>query len=281
MTGGPMPYVLDIGPYLSVLEDRLADPVKRVAFLKKLRGPDLLSSFIGIDSTNLDGDGHDYPYRVGVLNSKWFGMKPAPAGTPGGWIKQPNKFPTGFWKGYQGDPESILREGLERAIEISLGIDYRADPIVPTRDLPIDVNWVCQGPFFQSWVTWQRSPKSASGRVSLVITTPAARRPRGRGEDHAAGHEGRLRLPSAEQRLDRRSRCGLDRARGLHQEDDVLHDRFEPRRHSQASHRMARQAADRHLRCASRMGRRRDAGRTSVPAAEPAARTVRSCYAHW
>lgn len=174
MTGGPMPYVLDIGPYLSVLEDRLADPVKRVAFLKKLRGPDLLSSFIGIDSTNLDGDGHDYPYRVGVLNSKWFGMKPAPAGTPGGWIKQPNKFPTGFWKGYQGDPESILREGLERAIEISLGIDYRADPIVPTRDLPIDVNWVCQGPFFQSWVTWQRSPKSASGRVSLVITTPAA-----------------------------------------------------------------------------------------------------------
>jgi hypothetical protein len=90
------------------------------------------------------------------------------------WVKQPDKFPTGFWKGYQGDPEKILREGLERAIETSLGIDYGADPIVPTRNLPIDIEWVCQGPFFQCWVTWQRSPKAASGRVSLMISTPAA-----------------------------------------------------------------------------------------------------------
>jgi hypothetical protein len=171
MGGGPMPYVLDIGPYLSVLEDRLADSVSRVAFLRKLRGPELLSSFVGLDSANLAGDGHDFDYRVKILNSKWFGMVPQGRN---GWVKQPHVFPTGFWKGYQGDPESILREGLERAIEVSLGVDYGADPIIPTHNLPIDINWVCQGPFFQCWVTWQKSPRSPSGRVSLMITTPAA-----------------------------------------------------------------------------------------------------------
>jgi hypothetical protein len=194
-----MPYVMDVGPYFSVLEDRLSTPDKRAAILTLLRGGALVSDIAGLDSTSLDRDGHgpDPQYRVKVLNECWFGMTQNSAG---GWDTQPDAFPTGFWNGYQGDPHKILRAGLIRAIEVSLGIDHNAPVPVPTqdanagigkriadwlkqltgdttantRDCPIEISWICQGPFFQCWVTWVNDP-SGAGHVSLTITTPAAK----------------------------------------------------------------------------------------------------------
>src|SRR5512140_627736 len=113
MSGGPMPYVMDKGPYLSVLEDKLVDPSKRAQFLASLRGPTPLSSLVGLNSTSLDDDGKLPDERVAVLNQLWFGMQ-LEGGT---WVKHPDDFPTGFWQGYQGDPEAILRAALIRAIE--------------------------------------------------------------------------------------------------------------------------------------------------------------------
>jgi hypothetical protein len=166
-----MPYVMDKGPYLSVLEDKLVDPSKRAQFLASLKGPTLLSSLVGLNSTSLDGDGNRPDQRVAVLNQKWFGMQLE----GGNWVKHLNDFPTGFWQGYQGDPEAILRAALIRAIEVSLGVDHGANPIARTRNWPIEISWVCQGPFFQCWVGWQESPVTAGGgHVTLTITSPAA-----------------------------------------------------------------------------------------------------------
>jgi hypothetical protein len=200
MTGGPMPYVLDVGPYFSVLEDRLSTPDRRAAILTLLRNGALVSDIAGLESTSLDGDGHgaDPGYRVKVLNECWFGMKQNAAG---GWDPQPNVFPTGFWNGYQGDTHAIFRAGLIRAIEVSLGIEHGAPWPGPnqngpyendiagigkrisnwvknvtgvSRDCPIELSWICQGPFFQCWVTWMKKP-DGSGHVSLMFTTPAAK----------------------------------------------------------------------------------------------------------
>jgi hypothetical protein len=170
MTGGPMPYVLDTGPYFLVLEDRLNDPAKRGSILKDLRNDKIaLSTISGLDSTTLAEDRKTPDQRVAILNRLWFGMELV----AGAWVKQPNKFPTGFWNGFQGDTEAILRAGLIRAIEVSLGINHGVDPNLGTRQWPIEVTWVCQGPFFQCWVTWMKS-SSGDGHVSLTIATPAA-----------------------------------------------------------------------------------------------------------
>jgi len=194
MNGGPMPYVMDIGPYFSVLENRLNTPAKRADILSKLRNGLLVSDIAGLDSQNLSADGKTPQQRVEILNQCWFGMTQSAAG---GWVPQPNAFPTGFWNGYQGQPHEILRAALIGAIEVSLGINPGAlwiDPNqpVPTdgklkragkrlrklfrpgRDWPIELSWVCQGPFFQCWVTWMKGPGSG-GHVSLTITTPAAK----------------------------------------------------------------------------------------------------------
>jgi hypothetical protein len=35
---------------------------------------------------------------------------------------------------------------------------------------PIDIYWICQGPFFQCWIDWRKW--NTTGHVVLVITTP-------------------------------------------------------------------------------------------------------------
>ena len=109
------------------------------------------------------------------MNKDWFGMEPA--ATKKKWRKR-DKFPTGFWSDYKGDPEAILREAATRAIEVSLGIPH-AEPLPELccleRQWPIDVYWLCQGPWFQCWVLWRESDTIANeGHVTLLIMTPAA-----------------------------------------------------------------------------------------------------------
>ena len=79
--------------------------------------------------------------------------------------------PTGFWTGYQGHPEKILRAAMIGAIEVSLGLPPGGDPVNATREWPIDFYWVCQGPWFQAWVLWREAGNN--GHVTVTITTPA------------------------------------------------------------------------------------------------------------
>ena len=177
---GAMPYLLDKGPYFEVIEDLLSDMGKRVALLGQLRAGVALSDLVGFDTSNLNGDGHDKGWRVDHLNRDWFGMTDNGAGA--GWHKQPGVFPTGFWAGYQGDPEAILREATKRAIEVSLGVRHglQGEPEPAASEIqrawPIDMYWICQGPWFQCWVLWrQRDNTQTAGGVTLLITTPAGR----------------------------------------------------------------------------------------------------------
>ena len=190
---GYMPYVMEKGPYFAVIEDRLSDPVQRDLLLTALYNGVALSSICGFDSTSLDlppaktkpkGMDHDGQMkdRVEHLDRDWFGMVQDPSGAWRPHVPVRDE-QTGFWTDYQGDTEAILRAAMIRAIEVSLDL-APAGPQGPaasvgTRFWPIDFYWICQGPWFQSWVVW-REIESASaggasvGHVTVVLTTPAA-----------------------------------------------------------------------------------------------------------
>ena len=115
--------------------------------------------------------------RVDHLNRDWFGMAPD---RNGAWVKRPALFPTGFWTGYQGDPEAILRtaihpcaRGVTRPAAGVAG-DAIPDATSVARHWPVDVYWICQGPWFQCWVLWRQADTGADGHVTLLIATPAA-----------------------------------------------------------------------------------------------------------
>src|SRR6478672_10142047 len=164
---GPMPYLLDKSAYFEIVDSLLSDPAERISILQQLRNNAPLSDLAGFDSTNLgtppdptvnyagSGDKRTPAQRVEHLNEDWFGMSNA----TGQWQKT-GTFPTGFWGDYQGDPEAIMRVAMIRAIEVSLGIPPGGDPpdlCCLERRWPIDVYWLCQGPWFQCWVLWRQS----------------------------------------------------------------------------------------------------------------------------
>ena len=181
-----MPYLLHKAAYFEVVESMLSDPGKRLWLHERLRRGALLSDLSGFDSTNLGapatggrpgwGDHMTPDERVAHMNEEWFGMKY----TAGHWEPQPDHFPTGWWTDYQGDVEGILREAMIRAIEVSLGLPRTAggekpEGFSPSRQWPIDLYWICQGPWFQCWVLWRQSDNTAAeGHVTVLITTPAA-----------------------------------------------------------------------------------------------------------
>jgi hypothetical protein len=171
--------------YFEVCESKLSDITTRIEMLDGLRTGVGLADLAGFDSTNLgtkpdpatgyggSGDRQDKELRIKHMNEDWFGMQQNPSKK---WRKR-SAPRTGFWSDYKGDPESILRDGMTRAIEVSLGIPPGEEPDICCleRRWPIDIYWLCQGPWFQCWVLWRESDTTASeGHVTLLITTPAA-----------------------------------------------------------------------------------------------------------
>lgn len=160
---GFMPYVVEKGPYFSVIESLLADPSTRAQALIDLGNGKPIADMVGFDSLSLAPDGLDEAKRKDHLNKQWFG------------IGEPS-----FWMGYNGNPELILREAMIRAIEMSFGVEH-GDPgpdpecAADGRHWPIDMYWICQGPWFQCWVLWRAIEDSDDdGHVTLLMTTPAA-----------------------------------------------------------------------------------------------------------
>lgn len=170
----PMPYTLTRGPVLTMLENALNPPADlvgiRTAALTALRDPaQSLGSILGAQAgavAQLTVPGN--ATLANRLLADWLGLD-----------DPPGKGTTGYWVGYQGDVESILREGMIRAIEVSLGITHDGDPAQFTRRWPIAVEWKCPNPYFEVWVTWRRHGSAASaGQVSALICTPPDKRNR-------------------------------------------------------------------------------------------------------
>jgi hypothetical protein len=173
-----MPYVVEKGPYFAGLEAKIADRQPRVDALLQLREKDPngdlaldLAALCGFESSTLDhpindpglaGDGRTYWDRYTHFAHDWLG-EDAPLGY--------------FWVNWlNGNPAAIMREGIERALEVSLGLDHGQDPPVPKWCWPIDFYWICQGPFFQCWILWRRVETTPTdlGHVTVLFTTPPA-----------------------------------------------------------------------------------------------------------
>lgn len=141
-----MPYYVEKGEYFSVL-DAIAEG--SVADLLGLRSELLAGTPIRDIAAGLPvpappaGD----PSFAQHLAHDWFGEADAA-----------DKATTGWWMGYRGDVEVIVRETMVRAIDVSLGLDRTNEAPQPAdvrRHWPIQFYWVCGSRWFEGWVGWR------------------------------------------------------------------------------------------------------------------------------
>jgi len=168
-----MPYHLEKGPVLSVLENLLGKSAAELGLLlTRLRDPNIeLAEVGGLDSTTLNAP--PYPTRadrVEHIERDWFGFTPGTQTQPA--FNLFTHRTTGKWESYYGDVAGIVRQTMIRAIEVSLGIDHNAQP-PGSRHWPIELFWKCPNPWMEGWVTWRNNPgNAASGQVTVVLATP-------------------------------------------------------------------------------------------------------------
>jgi hypothetical protein len=162
-----MPYTLTRGPLLTLVENALnptdaAGRAQRDDVLAALRAGTALDAVPWVTSADVAAVALPQASLDVRLRDDWFGR-----GDP------PTKATTGYWVGYQGEVEPVLREGLIRAVEVSLGIANGAPPTEAPRAWPVEVQWKCPNPWFEVWVTWrEQGPGPRDGRVTLLIATP-------------------------------------------------------------------------------------------------------------
>jgi hypothetical protein len=164
----PMPYTLTRGPLLTLVENALnphtaAERGERDALLGELRLGTPLAALVSATSQPLTGVAIPQAPLDDRLAKDWFGSG----------AKGPPGEPTGYWVDYQGDVEGVLREGLIRTIEVSMGLTHGAEPAAATRSWPVQVHWKCPNPYFEVWVSWRRHDDTAGGgQVDMLIATP-------------------------------------------------------------------------------------------------------------
>ena len=200
---GKMPYHLEKGHYLLLLEETLNEGIeavvdddtitdfpglsRRYSMLKHMRkvvkrrcgskGESEAGGVLAWDGFMSDAD---VGFRISeILTEDWFGYRFRTDGTVDT-KPQANK-PTGMWDGYQGNVERIVANVLVRALEVSLGLDHGA-PIprgAPPRSWPIYFFLKCQQPFFEGWVTWQCHSvnRRGAGQTTVIFATPGHNHP--------------------------------------------------------------------------------------------------------
>jgi hypothetical protein len=201
---GKMPYHLEKGHYLLLLEATLNEGIEAVvdddteiSFPGLARRYSMLEYMRGVVArpcSLTDGENEDdgvlmWPEfmtddDVGfpifeIIAEDWFGYRIRHDRTFNT-SPHPNK-PTGMWDGYQGNVERIVANVMVRCLEVSLGLDHDA-PIpeeAPPRSWPLYFFFKCQQPFFEGWVTWQCHSvnRRAAGQVTVIFATPGHNHP--------------------------------------------------------------------------------------------------------
>jgi hypothetical protein len=173
----PMPYTLTRGPLFTLLENTLnpttpQEVAVRDDALLALRGGSAITAIPWVTSPDVAAIAlpQNDPLTTRIERD-WFGKQK----NGQNWDPQ-DAFTgqtTGYWVGYYGDIEPVLREGIMRAIEVSLGITRDDHPSQATRQWPVEVNWKCPNPYFEVWVTWRRHRQEPEeGHVTMMIATP-------------------------------------------------------------------------------------------------------------
>ena len=175
---GSMPYSLEKGPYLSVIEDYVNGGRERaLTALTSLRNGDAIDGLEAFDSQPLDAGPYSTTQLRDHFKQDWLGYKPDGLG---GWLPPPpfdalNSPTTGFWQAWHGDCEGVLRLTLIRALEVSLGIPHtQAAAANATQHWPIELFWRCPIPWFEGWVTWRvRAAPRRAARSPCSSRRPA------------------------------------------------------------------------------------------------------------
>ena len=180
-----MPYHLETGPTLGLLEQRLNDATKRELLalraellsrkpLEDVLPPAVAALLIPVPAPK----GGNASSPLGVrLRQAWLGVRQPLAADgkppdPASIYDNDDDPAKGKWQFYRGNPEEILRQTFVRAVEVSLGISHDvapdATPTVRANRWPFILMWKCAQPWLEGWVQWRRRP----GVVVVVICTP-------------------------------------------------------------------------------------------------------------
>jgi hypothetical protein len=165
-----MPYNLEHGPYLGMLEDLVnRDPVRCLLSLRDPQQP--VTAILRDSPVKIDGGLHETTAQLADhIDHDWFGIRPDSDGSRG---------TSRYWSYWRGDAQSIVRETMVRAIEVALGLDHReAAPDVRRRQWHISVLTACGIRWFEGWVSWRRvGPDPEGGHVLVLLLTPTHGKP--------------------------------------------------------------------------------------------------------
>lgn len=180
-----MPYSMEKGPYLSVIEDFVnGDQTRAASALEGLRNGDPIADIGALDHP-IPGSPYTPADLKKHINRDWFGLEPTldASGSITGWQQQkafdPAAHPSsGYWLHWYGEPEQVFREALVRALEVSLGLLRPGAPgttgkAKPTRHWPVDLFWSCPHPWYEAWVSWRAQPQAKTGQVTVILNSPA------------------------------------------------------------------------------------------------------------
>ena len=158
MGGEGMPFVASKGPLLNYLDAHYsaaaANVGERIDILERLRYGWRPGATMGgtIDSIEHAVGPDGYPatqamledFFVGSpvsttvpvalrnhLNRHWFGYQTDVDGHALNQTQDPGATSTGWWSNWKGDAEGVFREGMIRALEVSLRINHRASTAAP------------------------------------------------------------------------------------------------------------------------------------------------------
>ena len=188
MPGG-MPYHLEKGPYLSVLEAQFNSDTEKLRTQANLLingQPQYDTAFYDCPAIDQFPKAPPSGARAALrdhIYNHWFGwMGSAPNYTPQVLATNcslPASYPqqTGYWRGYHGDVEKIVRTTLVRAAEVALGVEHETPPQIQHSDVrrhwPVEFFWVCGTDRFEGYVTWRSVLRKRRGQVTVVFVTPA------------------------------------------------------------------------------------------------------------
>ncbi len=151
---------------LAFMDERYNDMTTRTTTLERLRHKDTKGEYdIALtDVGSIDALGNvvtpaganaSVTDNKDHLNQHWFGHN-----------DPPGKVRTGWWHGWKGRPEAVMRETLIRTLEVAMGLRHDEDPRNARRQLPVDFYWICGLPRFESYISWN------DRQATVIILTP-------------------------------------------------------------------------------------------------------------